>query len=200
MIIFYISKVKIKFDFSFFAVIALFFCFDYTGYGMYSVISCVLHEMGHLAVMAFVGQSLEGLHFYGAGIKIKADEKTCISLKNQFLVLIGGSTFNLILALIFYMLSDGTSLFMLMFASVNVVIGVFNLMPLGCFDGKRIMKLLLIKWAKAENVDQILRGINIVVISIISAFSIVLLMNGFNFTILVTLGYIILITITGCDG
>ena len=156
--------------------------------------------MGHIIAMTAIGQPLHSLYFYGAGIKIKADNEKTFSLGKQLFVLLGGSAFNFIVAFIFFALSDGTNAALPLFSGVNLVIGLFNMLPVGCFDGKRILKLALIKWAKAENVDNTLKAVNIAVSSVLLVFGIILLMNGFSFTILITLGYIILITFTGNDG
>ena len=50
------GRLKVKFDFSFFAVVAFMIFIDTSGAAVLSLIACILHEGGHLLAMAVCGK------------------------------------------------------------------------------------------------------------------------------------------------
>ena len=53
------GRLKVKFDFSFFAVVAFMIFIDTSGAAVLSLIACILHEGGHLLAMAVCGANPE---------------------------------------------------------------------------------------------------------------------------------------------
>ena len=64
------GRLKVKFDFSFFAVVAFMIFIDTSGAAVLSLIACILHEGGHLLAMAVCGANPERITFYGGGIAL----------------------------------------------------------------------------------------------------------------------------------
>lgn len=64
------GRLKVKFDFSFFAVVAFMIFVDTSGAAVLSLIACILHEGGHLLAMAVCGANPERITFYGGGIAL----------------------------------------------------------------------------------------------------------------------------------
>ena len=58
------GRLKVKFDFSFFAVVAFMIFVDTSGAAVLSLIACILHEGGHLLAMAVCGAYPERITFY----------------------------------------------------------------------------------------------------------------------------------------
>ncbi|MCL2086672.1 MAG: hypothetical protein FWH05_03660 [Oscillospiraceae bacterium] len=188
---------SVAFDFSFFAIIAVFLAFDYTGYGIYSVIACFLHEMGHLVAMLIEGARPSGIRFYGGGIKLLSN-RVFTNADYSIFVLLSGSGLNFILFFLFYFLTDRLSLFPLLFAVMNLVIGFFNLLPMGHLDGKRILERILIKRLSSErHCARIIKITELTVfLSVLTIAVLLVINNNINFTMLIVLAYIFLLELT----
>lgn len=143
-----IFGVRVKLCFSFFAVIAL------TGLlgGAQSekmlimLACCLLHESGHIAAMLLFGCRPTELTFYGAGIML-SPPKRLGSFAQDAAVLASGCAVNFLLAFA-TCIATGELTF---FAQTNLLLGGFNLLPVGCLDGGRLIDLAL-DGAKAKAV------------------------------------------------
>ena len=134
MVSFNIGSLKVGFDFSFFAVIAIFFALDDSGYGILCIAACLCHEAGHLALLLLTKHVPDSLIFSGSGICIKQHEEASVP------VLAAGCTVNFILFVIFYFFMEQNSVYKLIFAGCNLCIGVLNLLPIGELDGKKLLE------------------------------------------------------------
>ena len=145
-----LKQTALRWDFSFFAVLAVFFIWDYSGFGFAALGICTAHELAHLAVMRLCGMSPDSLTFYGAGIRLSASAVESAPPGVQAAVYAAGCAMNLLLGGVFLAAGEAR------IAAVSFAAGAFNLLPLGEFDGRRLLKLLLISRAAPENVDTIL--------------------------------------------
>ena len=134
MVSFSVGSLKIGFDFSFFAVIAIFFALDDSGYGILCIAACLCHEAGHLALLLLTRCVPHSLIFSGSGICIKQREEATVP------VLAAGCAVNFTLFIIFYFLLEQNSVYKLIFAGCNLCIGVLNLLPIGELDGKKLLE------------------------------------------------------------
>ena len=131
---FTICGMKVGFDFSFFAVLAIFFALDDSGYGIFCIAACLCHEAGHLALMLLTKQVPHSLIFSGSGICIKHREEPSLP------VLAAGCAVNFILFIIFCLLLERNSVYKLIFAGCNLCIGILNLLPICELDGKKLLE------------------------------------------------------------
>ena len=178
-----LAGVQIGADFTFFAVIAMFITLDTTGFALMSLSVCLIHEAGHLTAMLLIGQKPDSIMLRGGGIKIASK---CDSM----LVLLAGSAVNIVLFFALYFTLPKTDIYPVMFAVLNLVIGLFNLLPVGCLDGKRLLEMFM--------PEKLLRIIEIVTVTaviavIIAAFS----RGGVNFTFTAVIIYIIAVDFFG---
>lgn len=185
-----LRKTLLRLDFSFFAVVALYLFLDGSGLGLSALAACGLHELSHLAVMTVFGVPVDEITFYGAGIRItspKTDEKGGIA---RVLILLAGCAANFAAALLFWRFGN------LAAAAINMCTAIFNLLPLGELDGAMLLKTLLIKKCKPENVDKYMKAA--AMLSGIAVAAVVFLLGGgnFSFTLATTLLYIIIV---GCS-
>lgn len=134
MVSFHIGSLKVGFDFSFFAVMAIFFALDDSGYGIFCIAACLCHEAGHLALLLITDRIPPELIFSGSGICIKQEGEVSIP------VLAAGCAVNFILFIIFYFFMEQDSVYKLMFAGSNLCIGAMNLLPIGELDGKKLLE------------------------------------------------------------
>ena len=133
-----LKRTALRWDFSFFAVLAVFFIWDYSGFGFAALGICTAHELAHLAVMRLCGMSPDSLTFYGAGIRLSASAVESAPPGVQAAVYAAGCAMNLLLGGVFLAAGEAR------IAAVSFAAGAFNLLPLGEFDGRRLLKLLLI--------------------------------------------------------
>ena len=101
-----------------------------------TLVSCALHELGHLVLMTAFGSSPQEIVVYGGGIRITPDNKQ-LSKNHDLAVLFGGAAVNFALCLLSYMANGGG-----FFCQVNLLLGTLNLLPFRYFDGGRILALL----------------------------------------------------------
>ena len=179
-----LSRTVFRWDFSFFAVLALFFSLDSSGFGLTALAICAAHEMAHLAVMLFCGIIPESITFYGAGIRITSPETERRPPGEQAAVYGAGCAMNFLLAAALFAAGKPYP------AAVSLSCGLFNLLPVGEFDGRRLLKLLLIRLLPAERVDAALRLC--AVLSAVAASGLLFLAGGrFSPTLVLTAAYLL---------
>lgn len=147
--------VRLCFDFSFFAVIGLFFAFDSGGYGWLCFAACICHELGHLAVMAVRGEGLDEIIFSGGGICIKKSDKPSLC------VLAAGCAVNFLLFAVFFAVLGRGNIFYTVFGGANLFVGVFNLLPLRGLDGHGILEKALFRFLSFEAAERVMRAVEI---------------------------------------
>lgn len=181
-----LKGIVLRWDFSFFAVLAVFFLWDSSGFGIIALGICAAHELAHLAVMRICGIIPHSLTFYGAGIRLSAEEVEQRSPRVQAAVYSAGCVMNFLLAGGF--LAAGQE----RIAAVSFAAGAFNLLPLGEFDGRRLLKLLIVSRAKPENVDRILSVCGIISAAIASAT--LFIAGGASPTFFITAAYLVILS------
>lgn len=139
--------VRIEARFSFFAVLGLLICADREGGTMMCVLSCLLHELGHLAVMLFERHPPERIVLYGGGIHIKGGS-------TDFAAVIAGIAVNLMLFAAFG-LPPWDSRELRLFGVTNLLIAAVNLLPIGELDGKLMLDMALTRAFRPERAVRI---------------------------------------------
>jgi len=180
---FYFKGTKIRITFGFFAVWSVLIMQSPSSKaGEMALLSCLLHESGHIAAMALMGIKPKSLTFYSGGIGMKGD--TMLSPAREIFILSAGCFVNLILAL------WGTLAGNRIFTGINLALMLFNLLPLPCLDGGRIIKAI----AECISPAHDLTGAqNIFGIAAGTAAAIFFFVSGsVSFTLPLTLGLIIL--------
>ncbi len=100
--------------------------------------SCICHELGHVFAMSLFGSAPESVTLYGGGIKIVPKRERMLSRFADTVILLAGCFVNFLLAGLCCLLNAPEVLIL-----VNLVLGIFNLLPFSYFDGGRILKLWL---------------------------------------------------------
>lgn len=182
------KKTRIYLDFTFFAAIALFFYLDESGFGIMSIAACIIHETGHLTALYKEKRDINSLTFYGGGIKIGYEK----NLDASYFILVAGSLFNFILfAVLYFSFQENYEL--KIFAIINLIIGIFNLLPLKYFDGARITEKILLKILSLEKALYLLKKIEIIAIIIAMFFIVIIMIFGqVNISVLIVMIYVII--------
>lgn len=131
-------KTNISVRFSFLAVVALLTLSETSVSVFISLMSCFLHETGHLLSMFLFGVKVKRIVLYGAGIKIVRG----YSLKEkrkELIILISGCIMNVIMFFLFFFLKGES---FKTFAIINLLTAIFNILPIKSLDGGAILLLL----------------------------------------------------------
>ena len=101
-----------------------------------ALLSCTLHELGHLLVLLLLGVRVRRLSITAVGAEMEIDRS--LSYGGEVLAALAGPLVNLALALTFCRFSRGW-----VFAGLNLVLCCFNLLPVGRLDGGRVLRCVL---------------------------------------------------------
>ena len=173
MIEFKLFGIRVCFDFSFFAVAAVFMLFFGGGFWREALVACAVHELSHLLVMNFCGAAADRITFYGAGIRITSGRVEGCSFSRRLAVYAAGCAANF--ALFAAMLALGFE----SGAAVNLLVGIFNLLPFGELDGGAIIRMLLIRFAQPARVDTLLHIAEISAVTVLTV-GVTLVCGGIN--------------------
>lgn len=132
----------IEIHFGFFAVIALVLSTNTSKYALLGISACCVHEFGHLIFAKLLRVKVNRLTLYGAGMKLNAETFGQPFMTELFL-LFAGILFNMLAAVICFAFGNE---YLNVFAIVNLLTALFNLLPFDNFDGGRIILLLLKKF------------------------------------------------------
>ncbi|MBQ9484377.1 MAG: hypothetical protein IJU82_09310 [Ruminiclostridium sp.] len=135
-------RIKVSADFSFFAVLGFLICVDKDGTALLCMLACVLHELGHLAVMFAERRTPDRIRFYGGGIHISGGS-------TSFLCVSAGIAVNIVLFLLFGLIPWAQRELRL-FGVVNLLIAAVNLLPVGSLDGKLMLEKALVRGFSPE--------------------------------------------------
>ena len=179
-----LKNTRVCFDFTFFAVISFFLLTDGGAFGFSAVIVCALHEMSHLIMMIIFSIPIDRITVYGAGIRISSEKIGQAPRFKRNIVLLAGSAGNFVFAAILWFTGEKIA------ALINLFTGVFNLFPIGEYDGAALLYDFVIEHCKAENVDIILKTAAIISAAVSVVFMIFFGGNT-SFTLLTTIVYLI---------
>lgn len=181
-----LRKTVLCLDFSFFAVVALYLLLDESGFGLAAIGACALHETAHLIAMALFGVPAQRVTLYGAGIRITSDLERVPPLR-RIVILSAGCLANFAAALVFWRLGEPSAF------AVELFTGIFNLLPLGALDGAGLLKMLVIKRCKAENVDRVMKLASVISMIVVAA-AVIYAGGAASFTLITTALYIIILS------
>lgn len=105
--------------------------------------SVLMHELGHAVVARRLGIQILGieLHFVGGAAKMAQPPRTA---RDEIIIALAGPAVSAALAASAYALSLASgSAFLGMLALINLLLGVFNLLPALPMDGGRVLRALL---------------------------------------------------------
>ena len=148
MIQFSIKNTRVRFDFTFFAVMAFFLMTDGGAFGFSAILACALHEISHLVMMIIFS--------IPTGIRISSEKILRAPRLQRNIILLAGSAGNLIFAAVLWISGEKIAAF------INLFTGIFNLLPIGEYDGAVLLRNLVIRRCKAENVDLVMKTAGII--------------------------------------
>lgn len=127
------GNVRLDFQFGFFMTSALFCLIDSFDTALLVLCACIIHEIGHIAAAVLCNVKIERVTFGLCGIKMQSEAKIT-ALSKEIFILLSGPAVNLLAALFYFYME------MYIPFSVNLIIGLFNLLTFSNLDGGTIIK------------------------------------------------------------
>lgn len=180
--------VRPELRFSFLAVLGFMICTDREGVMFLGALACILHELGHLAVMLILRRPPTSVVFYGGGIHICGGS-------TAFPAVIAGCAVNAALFLVCGAVPWENERVRL-FGVMNLLIAAFNLLPVRELDGKRLLDLALI-WAFPPEKAVRYSGIceRIMLILVIPSVLLLVFSGYLNFSAIIFFFYLLVVEI-----
>ncbi len=149
-----------------------------------SCIFCALiHECGHLVTMIAFKVDITSIKFRLFDILIEGKpDRTFLS---DLVITINGPCFNFLFALVFYLFDSPMSY-------MNLIFGVFNLLPVDTFDGGHITSLLLSRKLSFKTIRIIMKVLTFVfLLPIFLVGVLVLFYSRYNYSLLLISLYLV---------
>lgn len=135
---------EIYISFLFVAVISLMLATDKTGLALPTLFAVSLHETGHLLAMWIIGTPPKSIRLIPASVQITRSISS--RYKNDIIVALSGPLVNFALFLtlyINYLIFDNEGI--LYYSLINLIVGLFNLLPVTGLDGGTVLFSLIAK-------------------------------------------------------
>ena len=155
-----------------------------------------IHELGHMIAGLLLKLKPKSLSFMPFGISITFEDygyKKLMEIK-KILIAIAGPITNLVICIITALLHIEEKTKELIIYS-NILIGLFNLIPLYPLDGGRILKGIIRIKTSEKKADKIINKISNIIIIILTAISSIAILYFKNLAILFIIIYLWLIII-----
>lgn len=188
---------KIRLDLKIFILILLFYFTRQIGVYSLLMIFALLHEIGHLIAGLLLGFKPSTMSIMPVGVSIdfnintyeynkKIKKGNRLNLKKLIIALAGPVT-NLIIVLISFIIKNEHSE-MIIYA--NLLLAIFNLVPIYPLDGGRVMKNLLSIFVGKYKAIKYTNKISNIFICILTMFASIFVLQFKNVFILLVLGFL----------
>lgn len=183
------GKTELKINFSFAVAVTLTLIIDESGVGAIALLSCILHEAGHIICLFILGEKPKKIEFSFYGIKLERGPMSSRSTVEDLLVFASGPSANFIFSAVLFLLSNFfTSLRDA--AIISLCIGIFNLVPCKPFDGGNILYTVLCRNTKQNIAERICFCVSAVVLIPLIFSGIYFLKINRNITLLAVAVYV----------
>lgn len=195
---------NIKLDLKFFLFAIIFAFFGKIKIYLLFLVFALIHELGHIIFGLILGFKPKRLQIMPIGFSIyfsiniddynrKILNLNKLTLK-KLIVYIGGPLTNLLIFLIILLLNIDFN-YRNEIAYINIIIGIFNLLPIYPLDGSRILENMLklfFKNQKAYKYSNFIVNVSLVMFTVFCSFFILYIKNFFVLVILIYLWYIVI--------
>ena len=120
--------------------VSLIFGFDTPYIAILTLISAMMHEIGHGLVISVLSRGAS-LHGHASGLRIK--EGRMLSYGSEIAVLLGGPLMNIFIFLLTLPFGNAMLGYVRILGFVNLATGISNLLPLEGYDGYGAISMLL---------------------------------------------------------
>ncbi len=192
---FKILDTEIYVSFLFVAVIAFLLCVDRTGLVIPTLLAVLIHELGHLFAMWMTDCTPKAIRLVPASVQIV--RSFSVSKRNEWLITLAGPTANLLPALVLGINSRFyPNQTVLQFAILNLIIGLFNLLPVQGLDGGTVVRLIALRHTSPERAERVGRTVTLITAFVTLSGAIFLSIVGrFNLSAFIVATYFLTVAI-----
>lgn len=183
---FSVRGVSVKIDFLFAACVTFLMSFNINDEIRYAILFSLLHEAGHLLAIVLCGEKPDTVRFGIFGMTIIRKNDISQDYKKEFITAVSGPMMNFFLLFVFVLLYAfyRKDIFLEM-AAINLIIGLFNIMPVFSLDGGRALESLLLERLPSDKSEKIITAVSIAFLIPMNFFGFyILIKSGYNFTFL----------------
>lgn len=136
MLRFKLFGIEIRLNFLFFAVLTVILLTDQTGIPIWALIASCIHECGHMVAFFCFHQTPRLISFELGGIRMQGQRMEQLKTWQEAVILLAGSGVNFLVSFLHLAVQQN------LFASIHLLIGCFNLLPVKSLDGGKLLELL----------------------------------------------------------
>ncbi len=153
--------IQVYVSFLFLAVITVMLATDKTGFALPLLLAVTLHECGHIFMMWILDCSPKAIKLISASVQITSSFSR--GYKNDILVSLSGPAVNLLIfATLYYNYLCFGNKTTLVFSLVNLLIGIFNLLPVKGLDGGTVLFSVLCKHTDINKACLLLKFVTVI--------------------------------------
>lgn len=174
---FKLLNTEIYISFLFVAVITVMLATDKTGLALPVILAVAIHEVGHLFAMWLLESAPKSIRLIPASVQITRSING--KYKNDILIAVSGPVVNLVLFVTLYLnflvFKNETVLY---YSLINLIVGVFNLLPVTGLDGGTALFSLLAKKFDINRALLVLRIITLILAFAVTFLAVTLTIRG----------------------
>lgn len=193
---FKIKNTTYKISFTFLALILFALTTEKSKTVILLLLFAVAHELVHLTFIYRFSVAPQKVTFTLFGVNISRAITTTNNLNSEIIINASAPVFNILTGAFFYLFSQCIADYEIVLtevATVNLVLGFFNLIPFYTFDGGRVLKYILLKFFREKTTEQTLTYVSLIVTAGFSFISIYIFFNyRHNFSLFIMCIYMFL--------
>ncbi len=177
------------------AWITLWLYLDKSGGAVYSLSAALFHECGHLAALLWLGEKPRRLLVSFFGMRLERAEKAALSYPQEAALYAAGPAANALLALALSLLSIRLPA-LRQGVHANLLLGLFNLLPLRPMDGGQIVYALLCRRTTPDRAAQMCKkaaACGVIPLAAWSAYACV--RHGWNYSLVASSLYVLWVVV-----
>lgn len=146
----------------------------------WGLLACILHELGHIAMAAFLGGRVEALSLTAVGAELRIEYGALLGYGQDSLVALAGPAANL--------LAGGLTLWLGWepAAMLCLAVGAFNLLPILPLDGGRVVYGLLASWLDPDWAERLMTALSGCLVGALVGVGTIAAVHYANITLLLT--------------
>lgn len=189
-----VFDIEFKVSFLLVSVFALIAIFDREYRLLICFVSALLHELGHVFAMCKNNCKPKSVVCNLFDIKIIDNKRALTSFKANLKIVLSGVAVNFSIALLSYAVCYFSQIeIFFTISAVNLLMGIFNFLPVSNLDGGQALFLMLTKNHSFETADKIIDFLTFLLILPTAVFGFIVLFNSkYNFSLLLVSVYLLM--------